>query len=149
MVAVFKELPAFSGRHPGHQVGTVIEGKPGVARPEGTGDSLNDDLGRFFYRVWTWAIRVRMNSWWPGSVDQVDDLLGGIRHGVATDDGQAAGGQGGLARIHVIALEANHEGKAQPDFLDRVDDALGDHVAIHDPTEDIDEDALHVLVASG
>src|SRR5690606_16501078 len=31
-------------------------------------------------------------------------------------------------------------------FLDRGDDALGDHVAAHDAAEDVDEDRLHVLV---
>jgi hypothetical protein len=53
----------------------------------------------------------------------------------------------GLAGRDVVALEADDEGELQPDFLDGFDDALGDHVAVHDATEDVHEDALHVRIA--
>ena len=78
---------------------------------------------------------------------EFDDFLGGVGHRAAGDEGEAGGIEGGFAGDDVVAFEADDEGERETDFLDGFDDAGGDDVAIHDATENVDEDGLHVRIA--
>ena len=51
-----------------------------------------------------------------------------------------------LAEIDVGAFEAHHQRHLEADLLHRGDHALGDHVALHDAAEDVDQDALHLRI---
>src|SRR5690606_31576650 len=75
----------------------------------------------------------------------IDDLLGTVVDVVCRDDGHAAVTQQLLAFFHVGAFQAHHDRDLDAHFLDRGDDALGDHVAADDAAEDVDEDALDLV----
>jgi hypothetical protein len=76
-----------------------------------------------------------------GFGDELDDLLGRVGHGVAADDRQSGlPARVALPAVDVVALEPNDERELQPDLAHRLDDAGGDHVAVHDAAEDVDED---------
>ena len=50
------------------------------------------------------------------------------------------------ALLGVRAVEADDDRRPQVDAAERLDDALGDLLAAGDAAEDVDEDALHLLV---
>src|SRR5262249_18394110 len=50
------------------------------------------------------------------------------------------------ALFGVGAVESDHDRRAQLHAVERFDDALGHFLAASDAAEDVDEDALHVLV---
>src|SRR5689334_934885 len=76
-----------------------------------------------------------------------NDLLGGIGHGIAADDGEPAFGERLLTGHDVVAFEADDEGKLESGFAHGGDDAGRDDIAVHDAAENIDEDRLHRGVA--
>src|ERR1700685_2787046 len=51
-----------------------------------------------------------------------------------------------LAERDVGSFEPHHQRHAQAYFLDRGNNAFGDHVAAHDAAENIDQDAFHVRI---
>src|ERR1700691_2604842 len=51
-----------------------------------------------------------------------------------------------LAERDVGSFEPHHQRHAQAYFLDRGNNAFGDHVAAHDAAENIDQDAFHVWI---
>lgn len=70
--------------------------------------------------------------------DGSDGLLGGIVKIRGGYDGQAALLEKPLSTLHVGSFEANYERDAQSNRAGSVDDALSDHVALHDTTKDVD-----------
>src|SRR6218665_845797 len=78
--------------------------------------------------------------------DLSDDLLSGVEDVVTRDEGEFAFGERLLAGFDVVAFEANDERDAQTGLAGGVDDAVGNDVAVHDTTEDVDQDALDVWV---
>src|SRR5690606_1250058 len=50
------------------------------------------------------------------------------------------------AEFGIITFQTHHHRHFHADFLDRADDAFGNHVAAHDATEDVDQYGLHVAV---
>src|SRR4249919_4259806 len=77
--------------------------------------------------------------------DGSNRLLRAVVDVVGRSDGQTRVLQQFLAGFHVRAFEADDDGNLDVDFLDRADDALGDHVAADDAAEDVDEDRLHLV----
>src|SRR5690606_16347695 len=80
-----------------------------------------------------------------GGLGRGDGLAGAVVDVVGGGDRQAGVLQQLLAGVHVGPLQAHDHRHLDVHFLDRGDDALGDHVAAHDAAEDIDEDRLHVV----
>src|SRR5215203_5880989 len=76
-----------------------------------------------------------------------DDLLRRVAKVVGGNDRKPAHRQYVLALLDVRALEANHQRNPEVHFARRLDNALGNDVAAHDPAEDVDEDALHCGIA--
>src|SRR5690606_35167558 len=84
-------------------------------------------------------------EWGSGGLGGFNGLAGAVVDVVGGGDGQAGVLQELLARVHVRALEAHDHRHLDVDFLDRGDDAFGNHVAAHNAAEDVDEDRLHVV----
>src|SRR5689334_7939020 len=91
-----------------------------------------DDAAR-----WSWAMAL-------ASLDGLHDLLRGVVEIVGGHHVQSGFTDDLLAELDIGAFEADHQGHAEADFANRRRDALGDHVALHDAAEDVDQDALHV-----
>src|SRR4051812_11505292 len=91
-----------------------------------------DDAAR-----WSWVMA-------SASLDGLHDLLRGVVEIVRRHHVQAGFTDNLLAELYVGAFEANHQRHAEADLAYGGRDALGDHVALHDTTEDVDQDALHV-----
>ena len=101
----------------------------------GLAQALDDDLG----------VLVDENAHARPPVS-CQDLLGAVLHVVCADEVEARLVEDLLAQLHVGSLEPHHERHLETDLAHRLDDAGGDHVAPHDPAEDVDEDALDVRV---
>src|SRR5690606_30667297 len=97
------------------------------------GDSLGDDFGVFVDQ--DRHLQILGKFLFGGSYD----FLRSFGHGVGADDGQAGIGQQLLAQLFVGTLHAHHQWNAEVDGLARSNDALGDDVAAHDATEDVDQ----------
>src|SRR4051812_32608637 len=95
-----------------------------------------DDAAR-----WSWVMA-------SASLDGLHDLLRGVVEIVGRHHVQAGFTDDLLAQLDIGAFEANHQRHAEADFTDGGGDALGDHVALHDATEDVDQNALHVGIRS-
>src|SRR4051812_9668610 len=78
-----------------------------------------------------------------GGLDRRDDLLRAVEHVLGGLDRKPAVSEDLFAELHVGALEAHDERHLETEILRRRDDAFGDDVALHDPAEDVHEDALH------
>ncbi len=76
-----------------------------------------------------------------------DDLLRGVGEVAGAGDLEAACGKGRFAGFDVVAFETDDERDAERDFLRSSDDAVGDDVAVHDATEDVDEDTFDLGIA--
>src|SRR6056297_203925 len=88
-----------------------------------------------------------MNAHPTGSAfDRFHDFLGAILEVVGGDDVEAGGVDDLLALFDVGAFEADNQRHFEAHFLDRGDDALGDHIAAHDAAEDVDQYAFDVVV---
>src|SRR3984957_18881721 len=85
---------------------------------------------------------------WSGidlsSLYRLDDFLRGIVEIVGRQHVEAAFPDDLLAGIDIGAFQPHHQGNLEAGFLDRRDHALGNDVAFHDATENVDQDALHV-----
>src|SRR5690606_31365108 len=104
------------------------------------GDSLGDDFGVFVDQ--DRHLQILGKFLFGGSYD----FLRSFGHGVGADDGQAGIGQQLLAQLFVGTLHAHHQWNAEVDGLARSNDALGDDVAAHDATEDVDQNGLDAFV---
>src|SRR3569832_2114094 len=91
-----------------------------------------DDAAR-----WSWAMAL-------ASLDGFHDLLRGVVEIVGRHHVQAGFTDDLLAEFDIGAFETNHQRHAEADLAHGGGDTLGDHVALHDTTEDVDQDALHV-----
>src|SRR5690606_9024404 len=67
---------------------------------------------------------------------------GRFGHRVDADDGQTGDSHHLLAQVFVGALHAHDQRHIQVHGLAGGDDAIGDGVALHDPAEDVDQDAF-------
>src|SRR5690349_15125051 len=90
---------------------------------------------------WSWAMAL-------ASLDGLHDLLRGVVEIVRRHHVEAGFADDLLAEFDIGAFEANHQRHAETDLAHRSGDALGDHVALHDAAEDVDQDALHVGIGS-
>src|ERR1700734_1451288 len=70
----------------------------------------------------------------------LDDFLRGIVEIVRRHHVEAGFADDLLAGIDIGALEPHHQRHGQADLLHRGDHAFGNDVALHDATEDIDQD---------
>src|SRR5437016_3038346 len=77
---------------------------------------------------------------------RLDDLLRGVVKIVGRGHVEVGRGDDLLALVDIGAFEPHHQRHAQTDLLDGRDHALGDHVAAHDAAENIDQNALHIVV---
>src|SRR6266702_7690002 len=93
-----------------------------------------DDAAR-----WSWVMAL-------ASLDGLHDLLRGVVEIVGRHHVQAGFTDDLLAELDIGAFEADHQRHAETRFTHRRRDAFGDDVALHDTTEDVDENALHVRV---
>src|SRR5690349_20184865 len=109
-------------------------------------------------RVWNWPVLPVM-PWVMTLVSLVrrmliaslalyrrDDFLRRVRHVRSRDDRQTGIGEYLLAEIDVGAFEAHDERHLEAHLPRGRDHAFGDHVALHDAAEDVDEDRLEVRV---
>ncbi len=103
----------------------------------GACDPLADHLGR----------GVDQDRHQPASVIRRDHLLRGVGEVLGGQNRQPRSPQDALAELDIGAFETNDERDVQIDLARRRHDALGDDVAAHDPTEDVDQDPLDVRVA--
>src|SRR6056297_2887792 len=88
-----------------------------------------------------------MNAHPTGSAfDRFHDFLGAILEVVGGDDVEAGGVDDLLALFDVGAFEADNQRHLEAHFLDRGDDALGDHIAAHDAAEDVDQNTFDVVI---
>src|ERR687885_101982 len=79
-------------------------------------------------------------SWRPlGRARRRQGLLCRVAEVVRGDDLQLGLGQDLLAQVDVRALEPHHERYRETHLACRRHDAVGDDVALHDATEDVDE----------
>src|SRR6202041_2503110 len=78
------------------------------------------------------------------SLDGLDDLLRGVVEIVGRQHIEAAFADDLLAGFDIGAFETHHQRHLEADFLHRGDHALGNDIALHDATEDVDQDTLHV-----
>ena len=76
----------------------------------------------------------------------MNHVLGSIAEVVGGNNRQTGIGQDLLAEIDIGAFEADDERHMQADCARRADDALRNHVAAHDTTENIDQHTVHVWV---
>src|ERR1700722_11913849 len=53
-----------------------------------------------------------------------------------------------LAEVNVCALQAHDQRNLETHVLHRGDNTLGNDIAAHDPTENVDENAFHVRISS-
>jgi len=65
---------------------------------------------------------------------------------VCRNDVETALGHYALALFDIGALEPHDQRLVEPKAAGRADNALGDDVTAHDAAEDVDKDALHILV---
>src|SRR6185369_15570667 len=93
-----------------------------------------DDAAR-----WSWVMA-------SASLDGLHDLLRGVVEIVGRHHVQAGFTDDLLAELDIGAFEADHQRHAEADLAHGGRDAFGDHVALHDATEDVDQDALHVRI---
>src|ERR1041385_2935701 len=70
----------------------------------------------------------------------------GVCHRTAAEDSQAGFGEGLFAGLDVVAFEANDQREFEAGFFNGGDDAGGDHIAVHDAAEDVDQNTLHMRV---
>jgi hypothetical protein len=78
--------------------------------------------------------------------DGADDLLGGVVEVFRRDDVEARVADDLLALLDVGTLRRTTSGTCRPTVFHRREHAAGDHVALHDAAEDVDENALHLRV---
>src|SRR5581483_6887344 len=83
------------------------------------------------------SIRMPMSR---GLLHGGDDLLGSVVKIVARRDVELGLGDDLLAKFDVRAFEPHHQRHLQSDLLDRRHHTLGDHIALHDAAEDVDQD---------
>ena len=76
-----------------------------------------------------------------------DNLLRGIKDVVGGNQAQSTFIQSLLASLDVIALQTNYQRNADMSFASGLDNAVCDDIAVHNSAENIDQDALDVLVA--
>src|SRR5262249_18590300 len=79
---------------------------------------------------WSWAMA-------SASLDGLHDLLRGVVEIVGRHHVQAGFTDDLLAQFDVGSFEPDHQRHAEADLADGRRDALGDHVALHDTTEDV------------
>src|SRR5450432_720625 len=92
-------------------------------------------------------LSTKMAIFWEASrlsrgFDGSDDFARAVVHRVGGLNREPALRQDLLAELDVRAFEPHYERHLEPELLGRRDDALGDHVALHDAAEDVDEDAF-------
>merc|ERR1711916_211212 len=73
-------------------------------------------------------------------------LVGGLVQVVDGDEAEVGFVQELGATLCVGALEADDDREVEADFLDGLDDTLGNDVALHDPAKDVGKDDLDALV---
>src|SRR5262249_44153097 len=76
--------------------------------------------------------------------DGLHDLLGRVVEIVGRHDVQPGLADDLLALLDIGAFEPHHQRHAEADLAHRSGDAFGNHVALHDAAEDVDQDAFHV-----
>src|SRR5947209_5407509 len=76
-----------------------------------------------------------------------DDLLRGVIEVFRGRDVEIGAGNDLFAEPHIRALEPHHQWNGEPYLPHRGDYTLRDHVAFHDPAEDIDENTFHLRVS--
>jgi len=79
-------------------------------------------------------------------LDRFHSFLRGIVEVSGGDDGQARLLQQLHAQLHVGALQAHHQWHLEAHVLGGGDDTLSDHIALHDTSEDVHQQSLHVGV---
>src|SRR5690606_12658621 len=70
----------------------------------------------------------------------------GVRQAGSGDDVQATFGEYLGTQLRVVAFQTNHNRYFNADFFNRTDDALCDHVAANDTTEDVNQNGLYRVV---
>src|ERR1700754_2067190 len=124
-----------------------VAGPPAVQRDRKTTSSPSHSPANADRRVcsgsgddaarWSWVMA-------SASLDGLHDLLRGVVEIVRRHHVQAGFTDDLLAELDIGAFEANHQRHGEADLANRSRNALGDHVALHDAAEDVDQDALHV-----
>src|ERR1700722_20693390 len=76
------------------------------------------------------------------------DLVGRVVEVVRRNHVEAGVPEDFLAEVDVCALEAHDQRNLETDLLHRGDNTLGNDVAAHDSTENVDENAFHVRIGS-
>src|SRR5437899_2784649 len=71
---------------------------------------------------------------------RLDHLLRRFTQRIGSLDWQAAFSKALLAQLDIRPFQAHDQRHFQVYFPNRRNHAIGDHIALHDPTEDIDED---------
>ncbi len=82
-----------------------------------------------------------------GFLDRGNDFLCGIEDVLSGNEREATFGESLLACVDIIAFETHDERNADVGFAGGIDNTMGDDVAVHDPAENIHQNALDVLVA--
>lgn len=77
-----------------------------------------------------------------------NSLLGSIIKVICRNDLQTTIIEDLLANLNIGALKTDNERKVQLDLLDRLHDALSNHITTNNTTKDIDENGLHMLIGT-
>ena len=77
-----------------------------------------------------------------------NSLLGSIIQVIRRNDLQVTVLEDLLANLNIGALKTDNERKVQLDLLDRLHDALSNHITTNNTTKDIDENGLHMLIGT-
>src|SRR5699024_9695153 len=138
------------GVHPADDGRAGVQHQGGVLGTHPAGDALDDDSGVLVQvdgHVWVYFSLARVRG--CSGVGQLGGLVGPAVHGLGQGD-QRVGTlvEDRAPLVHVVAVQAHHQrlGGGVAEQVQGADDAVGDLVAGGDPTEDVHEHGLHLLV---
>src|ERR1051325_4211160 len=98
-------------------------------------------------RILVWGVTRMAMQFISLTSNRLDNLLRRVRHRVPADERQTRVSEDLLSDLHVVAFEPHDERNAQVRFARGSDDTGSDDVALHDATENVHENSLHVRIA--
>ena len=111
-----------------------------MSAAEAAGDALDKDFSVWFDE----NCHVVVKSGLELCSGLGNDFFGGVGHAVCTDEGEAGIVEGLAAGGDVVAFEADDEWQLEMGGLRGCNDAFGDGIAVHDTSENVDEDCFNV-----
>src|SRR5487761_4231 len=134
---------ALSRRYPGHHLGAIFHGLPGVERSFAPRDALHQQP-RIFINKNGHRICSLIQSMAPC---QANYLFGRVFHAVGDGKVQSGLAQNFLAELHVGTFEPHDHGHLDTQSSRRRYHSARHDIAAHDAAKDVDEHGSHVRVA--